>query len=297
LAKHQVCQQQGGRKEVVQPSFGQIGWIFAMQCPWNAGKNNAFIQSHKSKMLSGQNMCWQYTCSKIKEVCKNYWLEHHDLPHYGTILQAMKHETPLDDDGKMAVALWYFDKCIPAACLEPHVYGLARRGFQHLSTLHPANQPHKPYITPATKAFFLVVYHGCWEPWLKHWNLETNPNNVGKNIKEIDFAKWKKEHPGQDPSSLNSDQTMYINKPEYHNKYTKGNAGQVKYGGWSKKGLEKFNSLKQLAKAGWKHANCQPLEEKILEKICKIHEITASNYLDHLNATCRCQHRHLKNVF
>ena len=115
--------------------------------------------------------------------------------------------------------------------------------------------------------------------------------DVGKNIKEIDFKKWKKEHPGKDPSSLNSDWTMYINKLEYHNKYTKGDAGQVKYGGWSKDGLEKFNTLKQLAKAGQKHANCQPLEEKILEKICKIHEITASNYLDHLNATCRHQHR------
>ena len=129
---------------------------------------------------------------------------------------------------------------------------------------------------------------------MKHWNLETNPNNMGKTINEIDFKKWKKEHPGKDPSSLNLDQTMYINKPEYHNKYTKGDAGQVKYGGWSKKGLEKFNSLKQLAKAGQKHANCQAMEEKVLEKIHKIHEITASNYLDHLNATCRCQHRRVE---
>ena len=78
--------------------------------------------------------------------------------------------------------------------------------------------------------------------------------------------------------------THVINTTEDPNavgKYTKQDAGQRKFGGWTKDGLQKYMELVKLNKEGWKKATTPTLEDEILQRLREKHKIQEDNWAEY----------------
>lgn len=100
---------------------------------------------------------------------------------------------------------------------------------------------------PATEAFFVLLYENARDKWIKQYEWKQDPENEGKNIPQP-----KKEQ---------------YNDPLYKTEYTVSNTGQNKYGGWSKKGLQRFVDLKQMIKEAKQKKNFAEIEQKALKYV------------------------------
>lgn len=59
----------------------------------------------------------------------------------------------------------------------------------------------------------------------------------------------------------------------YRALYTLPDAGQAKYGGWKRDGLEKFVELRDANKEARQSADCEAIEQSILDKIREVNGI------------------------
>jgi hypothetical protein len=109
-----------------------------------------------------------------------------------------------------------------------------------------------PLISPSDEAFAVLLVANCIDRWTEEV--------------EEDAAR-----PSGDPKP----------KKNVNGRYTKCDAGQSKYGGWSPEGLKHYNDLLALSKESRESPRCVLVEEKCREILRQKHKIKGKTWEEH----------------
>lgn len=122
-------------------------------------------------------------------------------------------------------------------------WGPAKRHYQLLSSgkEDPDDQACQPYVSASDEAFIAVLWLNCYKKW------------------------WYKEQMRREKKNVDP------NHADMQTPYTDSKAGQKKFGGWNKAGIEKYDELCKLIKENRKTEKeyIQGVEEAALERIRK----------------------------
>ena len=115
-----------------------------------------------------------------------------------------------------------------------------------------------PLISPSDEAFAVLVVANCIDRWTQS------------------------QEDDEDDTARAQDETKPKKAP-VNGRYTRVDAGQVKYGGWTKEGLIHYNELLKLNRDARASPRCAVVEEKCMQMLRKKHKITGNNWQEHAN--------------
>jgi hypothetical protein len=116
--------------------------------------------------------------------------------------------------------------------------------------MDPSNPKSLSLFTVSHEAMICLVWENNWQKWQDQYAFTQDPANIGKK------------------------------QPSLPGKWTRSDAGQSEWGGWSRDGLEKYNAYKKRIRAGRKGRmdEIRDYEKTILAELRKDVGIEADNH-------------------
>ena len=134
----------------------------------------------------------------------------------------------------------------------------------------PPYSPKRPYITPQTEAFAVVMIKNCCTKW---------PLLLKEKQKSKAPVHYMKGPVTKSHANLN-----YIDitaKPEFMGKYSSFDAGQQHFGGWKMEGIKHYKELVALNKEACSKPETLVLEKEILDRLRADNGIQGSNWAEY----------------
>ena len=227
----------------------------------NASLINKILNDHRSSCQHG-----------MKEVCIAWMKQNHrkTLPSNAEFMKIIER----DEDVNKELFKWWWDIYMPKAAGSQKIWNDKVKYYGLLSTHAPPDTPKKPYITPSTEAWGMLLIENCRNCWPKIMALKATSGN------RITYTKGSKAN-----TKAN---TTYVNvetDPTFLGTYTKTDAGQKKFGGWSNEGLKRYKELYFLNKEARKKATTPALEQEILDALRAENGIEAETWEDQRKKT------------
>ena len=225
-----------------------------------------------------ENYCWtvnkilndhrSYAQNAMKDVCIA-WLKDNDkktLPKNEEFMKIITRDKKVDKD----LFCWWWDQYMPRAAGSQRVWNKKIKYFGTISEHAPPGNPKDVYITPSTEAWGLLLIMNCRDRWPKLMELKNNTSN------RITYTKSaaSKTKAGITLVNVNDD-------PGFLGKYTKSDAGQKKFGGWSAEGLQLYKELVAKNKEARQKPTTKALEAEILEMLRTENDIQGDNWEEH----------------
>ena len=213
-----------------------------------------------------------YCQNAMKDVCIAYLKDKglKALPSNAQFTKILTRDPKCDKD----LFAWWWDVYMPKAAGTAKTWNKKVRYFGLLSTHAPPGSPKDVFITPSTEAFGLLLIMNCRDRWPKLMALKE------KNSARITYVKSKTATAKANTTIINVN-----DNPDYLGKYTKTDAGQRKFGGWSAEGLNVFKELTLKNKEARAKATTPALEQEILDKLRKANEITGDTWEEYKKAS------------
>ena len=167
---------------------------------------------------------------------KAWWIKHKALPTLQEIQNVLNYSIETLNQPKYKTAkelfLWYFDQWLPAI-LPREFWRDNIRQYKLLTDTVEIAGKQKVLVTVASEAFGLLMWENCHDKW-------------------VNYFKLKDEHREKAPVPTGKQPDA----DKHQAKWSDGNSGQVKYGGWKDEAYDFFEKLKKEVK-DW----CQTEEE------------------------------------
>ena len=116
-------------------------------------------------------------------------------------------------------------------------------------------------VTKSDEAFALLLYENNINKWKTQGNIEDNEDTQYDDCEEEDEQKDE-----DDESVQSGPRRKKTRNKALRGKYTCHNNGTTKYGGWSDKGMTRFNELYELVKKDRKCPRAAAMEKQFLER-------------------------------
>ena len=164
------------------------------------------------------------------------------FPNLSDIKAIIRRKLDLNNPKKLDIAILWVDKLLPPCTGNRYDFPDKVRYYETISEGKSNPNNEYPDITAETEAFGFVVFESNHHKWPKLWELERNHKGPGTRTKVM---KEPKENHVKDPEC----RYFYISEhKELAPIYTKPDAGQEKYGGWTEKGVRRFMAVTETLK-------------------------------------------------
>lgn len=199
---------------------------------------------------------------------KVWWSKHNALPTRSEIWNVLDMEPEELNKPERAVEkdlfIWYYDQWLPAI-LPREFWREDIRHYKLLTDTIEIAGKQKVLVTVASEAFGLLMWENCCDKWVNYFVLKDNdPNAPVPSGKQKDAKK-------------------------HQAKWSDGNSGQVKYGGWKDEAYEVFKNLKKEVKE-WRRVeeeHGKPAQKFALELMRALHKKTGATPQDDKKSTSR----------
>jgi hypothetical protein len=168
---------------------------------------------------------------------------------------------------------WWWETYMPKATGNQKIWNEKNKYFGKLSTHCPPGMPKDVFITPSTEAWGMLLIMNCRERWPKIMNL-----------KKASSARITYTKGGKTGTKAGTTFVDVRSDPDFLGVYTRSDAGQKKFGGWSAEGLQKYKELIKLNKEGRAKETTPGLEDEVLAQLRTDNEIVGDNWEDHKKA-------------
>ena len=172
-----------------------------------------------------------------------------------------------DPDCDKQLFVWWWDVYIPKAAGSSKIWPHEKRWFGCISTDCPPGKPDKPFITPSTEAWGLILIENCRDRWPKL--KAQKENHAGRLVYTSKIPDKKKA--GVTYVDVSKDKAFL-------GKYTQPSSGQMAFSGWSNAGMERYAELMGLNKSSRALPTTEALEKEILELVRQKHSIEGANW-------------------
>lgn len=196
------------------------------------------------------------------------------------ILACLQRTLNPDDAEDLGLFTWYWDKYLPKVTGSLHLFAKAHRHYATISDAGPLNDPTIKYLTPQDEAFAVLVYESNRDKWMYFYQLKKN----NRGLKLVPCKRKLDGSVGKDDETEIKGEELRIYGTKAQAKYTVADAGQSKFGGWSKAGQQRFVDLKKMAKDARKTANCKTLEERSLQALRLTLKLTHATHEEELKS-------------
>ena len=230
-----------------------------------------FVENYCTTVNKILNDHRSYCQNAMKDVCIA-WMKDHNRKTLSKNEEFMKIITR-DPTVDKALFAWWWDVYMAKAAGTSKAWNKKIKYFGLLSKHAPPGNPNAVYITPSTEAWGMLLIINCRDRWPKIMELKK------KSSSRITYVKTAK--------AATKAGTAYIDVSQdqsFVGVYTRADAGQKKFGGWSADGLRKYKELMDLNKAARAKATTQALEEEILAKLRQDNAITGDTWEEHKKA-------------
>ncbi len=196
------------------------------------------------------------------------WLKDQEikqLPPMEEFLKILQRDQDADKD----IFAWYWQDLLPKAAGASKIWSSEVKFFGRISDHSPENAPDKPYITPTTEAFLVVVLENYHSRWPALYQMQD------KSKLPVRYTKTSTKRLAHQYNYVDT-----TKNPAFNAKFTPIDGGQKNHTGWSDEGLKRFVQLWDLNKEARKKKQTKALEDKILAKIRKENGITGDTFAD-----------------
>jgi hypothetical protein len=201
----------------------------------------------------------------MKDVCIAWMRDNNKtaLPSNDKFLKILTRDPKVDKD----LFVWYWDQYLPKVAGTSKAWNKKIKYFGLISLHHPPDNPKNVYITPSTEAWAVLLIMNCRDRWPKQ-----------KELKEQNSARITYVKSATSTARAGATHVNITDHPDFVGKYTKADAGQKKFGGWSSDGLILYKELMEKNKDARKLPKSIALEKEILELLRKKHKIEGNNW-------------------
>lgn len=245
---------------------------------------NTFELKFGDKILQEVNNLRSYVLGQLRDVATHYMDQNGGrLPQIADLEKVVFRDPTMDMD----LMEWWWDEVLPKATGYADCWKESKRWFGTITRLAPPDDIKKKYITAETEAFALLNFENSAGKWEKHREISQLAAFRNKNI-TILYKKTPAENPA--PKTPRQAYAHIQTYPGLKTKWTQPNAGQAKFGGWSKEGMTRYSAILKACKEG--RANqpqCDEIEQKALASLREKHGIEATilTYEDYQKARGR----------
>ena len=136
-------------------------------------KNRAeWIEYYQDDCVQALNSVRNTVSSEIKKAARVYYKKNNStLPTKGEMNACLARQLEVDDALMYKHFEFFCMEIIPKATGSAQHWNKAKREYLPLSTAAPRNAPNKPYITPETEAYSMIVYVGNRTRWIKQFEV------------------------------------------------------------------------------------------------------------------------------
>lgn len=240
-------------------------------------KRQVWKATHGDRAITCQNQCRNYVTTQMKKAVEAYLATSNgQLPTLDSILQCAQRKLNIKDPINQETFQFYYEILLPKANGYGSDFSEKVRYYATISTAKSDDSAKYIDMTIATEAFGVITYENNYKKWMKEYELNQNPARAGRQTRIV---------------NLGNENNAASNNPEYYHiferdhkelisEYTKSNAGQEKYGGWTEKGMNRFIVIRRGVKAGRAKAYGKQWEADALTLMRQIRNITGKNYAD-----------------
>ena len=224
-----------------------------------------WVEEHSAFCLSQLCILRSYCQNLMKDTCIQWMKDNkvNELPSLEELMKIIRRDPDCDKE----LFVWYWDVFIEKCTASAKVWNEKIKHFGLISTHAPPNAPGNVYITPSTEAFGVLVMENCRTRWPKLMEVK------GTSSKPIRYYSGDVA-----PKSAGKEYVNVKTDPEYMGKYTKVDAGNKKFGGWTQEGLLLYKNLVKDNKIGRAKDTTTKLEKEILDMIRKKHNVQGNTY-------------------
>ena len=248
---------------------GITGYDIDSKDPEEVAKVDEWCEEHSQIVSSQLNDHRSYVVSRIKDVCFEYLDKHpgEELPPTAEIEHIVARHTQSQE----AIFVWWWDEVLEKATGNTIHWNEKLRYYETISASLVGNTPKMLNMTSSTEAFALICYEGNRTKWQKMHELKK------ENPKKKNIRIFKNEAEVKNPIPANH--YAYTDEyPQLESKYTDSKAGQQKFGGWKKTGLDRFVQLRIMNAKARRTSGGRKLEDLTLVALRALMGITGKDY-------------------
>jgi hypothetical protein len=187
-----------------------------------------------------------YVQTEFRKIFRKLWTNREqNFPSVESLLKCLQRNIETDEEYEVFV---FYCKELLSRVVGAAEWSKKSCCFKTMSSAMRQNTK-IPLISPSDEAFVVLVVDNCLERWTEE--------RIAEDVRAT----------GKNPP-----------KKAVNGKYTRCNAGQVVFGGWSPDGLKYYNDLLHLNKEARESPRCKIVEEKCLELLRKKHKVTAKTW-------------------
>lgn len=207
-----------------------------------------WVVLHARNCARAMNETRQYVVGRLKEAVKKYWKANGKvMPSLENIKAIATRSLPIDDGNtdNMALAKWYVDSYMVAACGNRYDFGPSARHYHPLSLACPEDDSKKPTITASTEAFAVICLENNYTSWPAVFEIEEQ--YPGYEIRRAHKNMPDGYVPGSTHTLLEDGnvRAVYVHGDQFNTKWTMATEGAKKEGGWSPEGRDEFTTLNE----------------------------------------------------
>ena len=198
------------------------------------------------------------------------------LPPVADLERCLKRDLDLNTKYDEELFLWYVDCFLPLSTASAKIFTPAQRYYAVLSEAGPADSNEDRAMPTSTEAFAVLAFANNRSKWIWFYRLKQAFDGEDASLFP---AKYLKNSGGKVLGATGqwekSDKGYRVYGVHSSGFYSKNDAGQSKFGGWTKAGLDKFNEYRAMAKEGRAKEDNNVLEDIIKGIMRTKHRITA----------------------
>ena len=214
------------------------------------------------------------TRSYVQSELKKKWVQKYpnleQLPSVLMLEKCVFRTIDVEDAEELDFMTWYVESLLPKACGFAKRFSLDQFGYTTLSEASPPNMPKLKAITPEDEAFVLVAYAN-----VRDHIIEIYKEMKGKDPEMKAHVSTKTAPKEGDVIIKGTKVTLYGER--FQSKWSNPAAGSDQSKGWSVEGIDQYEEYLRKAREARDTPECRALEQAVLDKIRKKHDITADS--------------------
>ena len=239
-----------------------------------------FARIFQGYLVSKLNEERNYVQTRLKKACFAYMDENNGkLPVHQDFLDCANRKlavNPTEQDEIVRnhdAILFYVDELMPLMSGKLKDFNHKVRYYATISEAKKNPMQAESDVTPETEALGLVMLENYRSRWMESWKITSKiPAKDRKKHTRV-FRENKGNHKDED--------TLYLyetDHPKLKTFYTDSSSGQLRYGGWSKEGIEHYNTFRQVITKARRKPAGKAWEKEVLALLRKENKINGATF-------------------
>lgn len=242
--------------------------------PGNAAIRRAYRAKYGNVVIKCINNVRNYVMGEIRDETKAALEEGVTLPTVELLEKCLKRTIDPENEAEMAAFVYYWDRILPKATGQKHIWSEEHRWFHTISEAAPLNAPNSPYITPSIEAFAVLEYDNKITMWR-----ECREAKLKFPTGRLTHTLIDEEDP-QRQCVLEGKKIM-LRAPKFRAKWTVKDGGSDGTIGWNNEGLMRYETLLTYAKQGRASVRCLDVERAVMTAVREENGVSAMTWSDH----------------